>query len=234
MKKTLLTTAAAVALLAGTGLASAQGTKNDRAPAATQAIPEVKAPENKAQDNKPQAQPNARPDANKPAAQNAKPQSQTTGQATPNAATPNAQPTEKPAAQTVKPKNDATGQTQPNAAQRNEAPAVQNNQRTQAPAAAQPNTAAQNRTGGSVTLTADQKTKIRTTVLQGSNAPRVANVNFSLNVGVAVPRTVHVVPVPVTLVEIHPAWRGFMYFIVGDQIVVVDPRTLQIVEVLMI
>ena len=48
------------------------------------------------------------------------------------------------------------------------------------------------------------------------------------------PRTVHMVAVPVTLVEIHPAWRGFMYFIVGDQIVVVDPRTLQIVEVLTI
>ena len=35
------------------------------------------------------------------------------------------------------------------------------------------------------------------------------------------------VTVPETLVEIHPAWRGYSYFIVDDEIIIVEPRTLQ-------
>jgi hypothetical protein len=86
---------------------------------------------------------------------------------------------------------------------------------------------------GGVTLTSEQRTKIRTTVLQGGNAPRVTNVNFSLNVGTVVPRDrVKVVAVPATIVEIHPAWRGYMYFIVGEQIIIVEPSSHKIVAVL--
>ena len=69
-------------------------------------------------------------------------------------------------------------------------------------------------------------------MLQGSGAPRVTNVNFSINVGTVVPRSVKLVVIPTILVEIHPAWRGYLYFIVGDEIIVVEPRTLKIVAVL--
>ena len=82
-----------------------------------------------------------------------------------------------------------------------------------------------------VSLTTEQKTKIRTTVLIGS-APRVTNVNFDIKVGTMVPRTVRVAPLPVTIVEIEPEWRGFMYFVYNDEIIVVNPRTLEIVAVL--
>ena len=44
-------------------------------------------------------------------------------------------------------------------------------------------------------------------------AARAANVNFDIRVGVAVPRTVRVAPLPVTIVEIEPTWRGYMYFV---------------------
>ena len=80
-------------------------------------------------------------------------------------------------------------------------------------------------------MTTEQKTKIRTTVLT-NNAPRVTNVNFSLNVGTVVPRTRALVAVPPTLVEIHPAWRGYMYFVYNDQIIIVEPGTLRIVAVI--
>ena len=76
---------------------------------------------------------------------------------------------------------------------------------------------------GNVTLTTEQRTKIRQTVLTG-NAPRATNVNFSVSVGTAVPTSVRVVAVPSVLVEIHPEWRGYMYFVVGDQIIIVDRR----------
>jgi hypothetical protein len=88
---------------------------------------------------------------------------------------------------------------------------------------------------GGVTLNAQQRTTIRTTVLQGSNAPRVNNVKFSINVGTVVPRTgVRLVAVPSTLVEIHPAWRGYMYFIVGERIIIVEPESHRIVAVLVV
>jgi hypothetical protein len=84
----------------------------------------------------------------------------------------------------------------------------------------------------SVTLTTEQRTKIRETVFKSSNAPRVSNVNFSLNVGTPVPRTVHVVDVPEVIVEVHPEWRGYRYFIVNDELVIVEPDTLRIVAII--
>jgi uncharacterized protein DUF1236 len=59
-------------------------------------------------------------------------------------------------------------------------------------------------------------------VLTGSNVPRVNNANFALSVGTAVPSNVRVVAVPAPLIKIHPEWRGHMYFVVGDEIIIVD------------
>jgi hypothetical protein len=33
-------------------------------------------------------------------------------------------------------------------------------------------------------------------------------------------------------VQTYPSWRGYEFFLVGDQIIVVNPRTLEIVAVL--
>ena len=82
-----------------------------------------------------------------------------------------------------------------------------------------------------VSLTTEQKTTIRRTVLT-SSAPRVTNVNFDIKVGTVVPRTVRVVALPATLIEIQPSWRGYMYFVHNDEIIVVEPGTLRIVAVL--
>jgi hypothetical protein len=88
------------------------------------------------------------------------------------------------------------------------------------------------RAGASVTLTTEQRTRIRETVLVGRNAPRVRNINFSIDVGIAVPRSVHLVTVPSLIVEYYPEWRGFLYFVYEDEIIVVDPRSHRIVAVL--
>jgi Protein of unknown function (DUF1236) len=84
----------------------------------------------------------------------------------------------------------------------------------------------------SVSFTSEQRTKIRETVFKERNAPRVSKVDFSLNVGTVVPRTVHIVEVPEVIVTVHPEWRGYRYFIVNDEIVVVEPDTLKIVAVI--
>jgi hypothetical protein len=49
-----------------------------------------------------------------------------------------------------------------------------------------------------------------------------------------VPHSVHVATVPSTLIEIHPAWRGYRYFVVGDELVIVEPDSLKIVAVVVV
>jgi hypothetical protein len=84
---------------------------------------------------------------------------------------------------------------------------------------------------GAVNLTTEQRTTIRQNVLT-ANAPRATNINFAVNVGTVVPSSVRVVAVPDVLVRIHPAWRGYRYFVYNDEIIIVEPRTLKIVAVL--
>jgi hypothetical protein len=109
---------------------------------------------------------------------------------------------------------------QPN--QANQAQPNQSQQSQTQPSQAQPNQAEQGQGTGNVTLTSEQRTRIQQTVLAGRNVPRVDNVTFALNVGVAVPATVRIVDVPPTLIEIYPQWRGHQYFVVRDEIVIVD------------
>ena len=84
--------------------------------------------------------------------------------------------------------------------------------------------------GSTVNLTAEQRTKIQQTVLTGSNVPRVDRVNFSLSVGTVIPTSVRVIEVAPALIEIHPEWRGHSFFVVRDEIVVID-RSHKIVAV---
>ena len=86
--------------------------------------------------------------------------------------------------------------------------------------------------GSSTNLTSEQRTRIHQTIVRQGNTPRVSNVNFSVSVGTTVPRSVRLVSVPSTIVETYPAWRGYEYFMVGDQVVIVDPDTMQIVAVI--
>jgi hypothetical protein len=89
------------------------------------------------------------------------------------------------------------------------------------------------RTGdaGHKTLTVEQKTKVRETVLRGGSAPRVTSVNFNISVGTVVPTTVRVVELPPVLIEYYPDWRGYLYFVYNDEIIVVD-RNHRIIAVL--
>ncbi len=86
--------------------------------------------------------------------------------------------------------------------------------------------------GSHANISTEQRTRIRQTIVKESNAPRVTNVNFTVSVGTVVPRTVRLAPIPVTVIEVMPAWRGYDYFLVGDDIIVVEPGTLRIVAVI--
>ena len=71
-------------------------------------------------------------------------------------------------------------------------------------------------------------------MLQSSSAPKVSrsSINFNISVGTVVPRSVHFVSVPATIVEIHPAWRGYSYFIVDEEIIIIEPSSFKIIAIL--
>ena len=71
-------------------------------------------------------------------------------------------------------------------------------------------------------MTPQQRTRIRETVFASNSVPRVDNVNFAVRVGTTVPSSVHLVVVPETLIEIYPQWRDHEYFVVRDEVVIVD------------
>jgi hypothetical protein len=89
-----------------------------------------------------------------------------------------------------------------------------------------------NATGMNVQLTNEQRTRIRDTVINAHGAPRVGRVDFDVTVGTVIPRDrIHVVPVPETLVSIEPEWRGFLYFVYEDEVVIVNPNDMKIVAI---
>jgi hypothetical protein len=85
--------------------------------------------------------------------------------------------------------------------------------------------------GASARLSSEQRTKI-TTVIRGQHVAPVNNINFSIAVGTRVPRDVSFHPLPAEIVDIYPDWRGYEFILVRDQIIVVDPQTFEIVAVL--
>ncbi len=86
--------------------------------------------------------------------------------------------------------------------------------------------------GAGAKLAPEQRTKI-TTVIREQHVQPVTNVNFEIRTGVRVPREgVKFYPLPQEVVTIYPQWRGYEFILVGDKIVVVDPRTFEIVDVL--
>ena len=85
--------------------------------------------------------------------------------------------------------------------------------------------------GAGAKLSTEQRTRI-TTVIRDQHVAPINNINFSIAVGTRVPRDVSFHPLPVEVVTVYPEWRGYEFFLVRDQIIVVDPRTLEIVAVL--
>jgi hypothetical protein len=129
----------------------------------------------------------------------------------------------------------------PSQAQTNNPPAANNqaqqnsgNANTNQPAPSnQGNTAQSHQTNvnASVNLNDQQRTRVSQSFAR-LNVQPVRNVNFSVSVGTVVPRDVHLQIVPAEIVEIVPQYRGYSFFAVRDEIVIVDPATYKIVTVL--
>jgi Protein of unknown function (DUF1236) len=82
-----------------------------------------------------------------------------------------------------------------------------------------------------VDINDQQRTRISQSIAKLDVKP-VTNVNFSLSAGTVVPRDVHLATLPADVVEIVPQYRGFSFFVVKDEIVIVEPQSYKIVATL--
>ena len=220
MRKTKLLSTVAMALLLGAGTASAQGASKEppeRAPAAQQSAPAEKvAPSIKAGEHKtPQTTGQAAPDSKATG-------KETTGQS------PKPQATDKPGAMDKDKSSAPSGKSdtrsksdQNGAASKSTQSTTEQNRST---------TTGQGAAAGSAKLSTEQRTKITSVIKQHKVEP--TKLSVSVSVGTRIPASVHLYPLPVEVVEVYPAWRGYEYILVGDQIVVINPRTHEIVAVL--
>jgi hypothetical protein len=231
VRKIKLLSTVAAALLLSAGVASAQGMSKDtpeRAPAAQQSAPAEKvAPSMKGGEQKaPQATGQATPEPKSGKAR------ETTGQS------PKPDATEKAGGAMEKDgKSGAAATGKSDADVRSKS-----GQDTQSPTGASPkssqSTTQQNSTTttgqgaavGSAKLTTEQRTKITTVIKQQKVEP--TRLNVSVSVGTRIPASVHIYPLPVEVIAIYPEWRGYDYILVGDQIVIINPRTHEIVAII--
>ncbi|KMO13447.1 hypothetical protein QR79_27220, partial [Methylobacterium indicum] len=80
-------------------------------------------------------------------------------------------------------------------------------------------------------LDTTKRTEFRQTIVRSGVRP-LTGVNFALRAGVAVPRSVTLHALPPAILTLVPAYRGFQYVLVGDDIVIIDPDTYEIVDVI--
>jgi opacity protein-like surface antigen len=231
-KAKLLSTVAA-ALLMSAGAAAAQGMSKDnpdRPPAAQQNAPAEKvAPSIKGSEHKtPQTTGQAAPDTKAGKA------SETTGQAPKpdaddKAQTQNRSMDRDKSGVAASGKSDVNGTSNVRSKTEENGPSGASSKSSQTTTEQNRTTTGQGAAAGSAKLTTEQRTKITSIIRQHRVEP--AHLNVSVSVGTRIPTSVHLYPLPVEVIAVYPEWRGYDYILVGDQIVVIDPRTHEIVAI---
>jgi hypothetical protein len=85
---------------------------------------------------------------------------------------------------------------------------------------------------GGMQLSAEQRSNMGQTLLKGPRVNRVTNVNFSLDLGARIPRTIRLAVLPASVVAIVPAYRTYRYFVVDERIVIVEPASYEVVDII--
>ena len=78
---------------------------------------------------------------------------------------------------------------------------------------------------------AEKRTEI-TSAIKSEKIEEATNVNVNLSVGTTVPSTVRFHPLPPRIVEIYPEWRGYQVILVKGKYVIVKPETHEIVYII--
>jgi hypothetical protein len=86
--------------------------------------------------------------------------------------------------------------------------------------------------GKSVQLSETQRAQVKDIIVRNRDVARVDHPDFNVSVGVTIPRTIHVAVLPEDIVTVVPEYRGFDYVVVGDQFLIIDPQSLEVVAIL--
>ncbi len=85
------------------------------------------------------------------------------------------------------------------------------------------------RAEGNAHLTNDRAARIADTLMATA---RPTNINVDVHVGAPLPGDVDLMPLPPTIVDLVPEYRDYDYVVVNDEIVIVQPSTRHVVEVI--
>lgn len=81
-----------------------------------------------------------------------------------------------------------------------------------------------------INITTEQRTEIHNVIVKEDAKP--VHVDFEVNVGVVVPRTVELRPLPPRIIKLVPAYRHYRYILLADgRILIIEPASLKIVYV---
>jgi hypothetical protein len=86
-----------------------------------------------------------------------------------------------------------------------------------------------------VELNSEQRTRIHDVFVRDRarfDRFRVSSVGFDIHPGVHIPRHFHVFSLPTDIVTVVAQFRGYRFFYYEDELVIVDPVTLEIVAVI--
>lgn len=216
---------AVAALLAATGLATAQsinqgGAKGAESPAAVSPKAETTAP--------------AHPDAKHVGDVKADTKSKPSAEMAPANTSKEAK---SPVADT-KPTADskAAGEMKPNGTTKASDSAATSKELKTPTAESKPSASDSKTTGNAATSataapSAEKRTQI-TSAMKQEKVEEVTNVNFNVSIGTAVPAGVRYHPVPARIVEIYPEWRGYDFILVHGRYVILRPQTHEIVYII--
>jgi Protein of unknown function (DUF1236) len=89
----------------------------------------------------------------------------------------------------------------------------------------------EDRSSTSVRLNEEQRSRA-VDVFSRQNVRSETNINVDVRVGARLPRSVRLNPVPREIVSINPRFRDYRYTVVRDEIVIINPSTYEVVEVI--
>jgi hypothetical protein len=215
MRKTLMVSVAVAALLAATGLATAQGVnqggaKGSESPAAASPKGDTAAPMNApAAKGAETAAPGAAPKEGIPQHAQGKPDAKTTGEMKADS------------------KSKASDSTTPTTTSKD----MKNPTAETKPSTSDSKTTGNAATSATAAPPAEKRTQI-TSAIKQEKVEEVTNVNFNVSIGTTVPAGVRYHPLPSRIVEIYPEWRGYDFILVRGRYIVLRPHTHEIVYII--
>jgi len=219
---------AVAALLAATGLATAQGVNQGEAPAAVAPKVDTAAPMNAPAAKGAETAPGAASKESVPQHAQGKPDAKTTGEMKVDGKSKASDSTAP--ATTSKDMKNPTAETKPTSDSKTTIGEMKVDGKTK-PSAFDSKTTGNAATSATAAPPAEKRTQI-TSAMKQEKVEEVTNVNFNVSIGTAVPAGVRYHPMPSRIVEIYPEWRGYDFILVHGRYIVLRPHTHEIVYII--